>query len=186
MDRRQVWRAVLGELEISLSQATFETWFRRTALLRVDESTATFVLGVPSGFAKDWVDERYRSLIAQTLAKVVGYSVTLSVEVVSDAELDAHGALAAKGKGAATADTTARVTAPQESVRIVDRDAPARVTNLNARYTFATYVVGAGIVLRTRHHSRFPSDLVVHTTRSSCTAALVSVRRTCCTQLGTR
>lgn len=52
MDRRQVWRAVLGELEISLSQATFETWFRRTALLRVDESTATFVLGVPSGFAK--------------------------------------------------------------------------------------------------------------------------------------
>ena len=88
MDRRQVWRAVLGELEISLSQATFETWFRRTALLRVDESTATFVLGVPSGFAKDWVDERYRSLIAQTLAKVVGYSVTLSVEVVSDADAD--------------------------------------------------------------------------------------------------
>ena len=26
MDRRQVWRATLGELEISLSQATFETW----------------------------------------------------------------------------------------------------------------------------------------------------------------
>ena len=143
MDRRQVWRAVLGELEISLSQATFETWFRRTALLRVDESTATFVLGVPSGFAKDWVDERYRSLIAQTLAKVVGYSVTLSVEVVSDAELDAHGALAAKGKGVVATDVAPRVTAPQESVRIVDRDAPTRATNLNARYTFATYVVGA-------------------------------------------
>jgi len=143
MDRRQVWRAVLGELEISLSQATFETWFRRTALLRVDEPTATFVLGVPSGFAKDWVDERYRSLIAQTLAKVVGYSVTLSVEVVSDAELDAHGALTAKGKGVTSTDTAPRVTAPQESVRIVDREAPTRATNLNARYTFATYVVGA-------------------------------------------
>ncbi|MBJ7482198.1 MAG: ATP-binding protein, partial [Chloroflexi bacterium] len=143
MDQRQVWRAVLGELEISLSQATFETWFRRTALLRVDESTATFVVGVQSGFAKDWVDERYRSLIAQTLAKVVGYSVTLSVEVVSDAELDAHGALAAKGKGVASADTAPRVTAPQESVRIIDRDVPTRATNLNPRYTFATYVVGA-------------------------------------------
>jgi chromosomal replication initiator protein len=143
MDRRQVWRAVLGELEISLSQATFETWFRRTALLRVDESTATFVLGVPSGFAKDWVDERYRSLISQTLAKVVGYSVTLSVEVVSDAELDAHGALAAKAKGVASVDTAPRATAPQESVRIIDRDLPTRATNLNARYTFATYVVGA-------------------------------------------
>ena len=143
MDRRQVWRAVLGELEISLSQATFETWFRRTALLRFDEPTATFVLGVPSGFAKDWVDERYRSLIAQTLAKVVGYSVTLSVEVVSDAELDAHGALSAKGKGVTAADNAPRVTTPQESIRIVDREAPARATNLNARYTFASYVVGA-------------------------------------------
>ena len=143
MDRRQVWRAVLGELEISLSQATFETWFRRTALLRVDESTATFVLGVPSGFAKDWVDERYRSLIAQTLAKVVGYSVTLSVEVVSDSELDAHGALTAKGKGVVAADVAPRAAASQESVRIVDRDSSTRATNLNARYTFATYVVGA-------------------------------------------
>ena len=144
MDRRQVWRAVLGELEISLSQATFDTWFRRTALLRVDESTATFVLGVPSGFAKDWMGERYRSLIAQTLAKVVGYNVTLDVDVVSDAELDAHGALAAKGKGAVASDSTQRVAANYESVRIVDREAPARATNLNPRYTFATYVVEIG------------------------------------------
>ena len=53
MDQRQVWRATLGELEISLSQATFETWFRRTALIRVDEASSTFVLGVASGFSKD-------------------------------------------------------------------------------------------------------------------------------------
>ena len=90
MDRRQVWRATLGELEISLSQATFETWFRRTALLRVDEQSSTFTLGVASGFAKDWIEERYRSLIAQTIAKIVGYSVTLQVEVVSEDELDAQ------------------------------------------------------------------------------------------------
>ena len=57
MDQRQVWRATLGELEISLSQATFETWFRRTALIRVDEASSTFVLGVASGFAKDWIEE---------------------------------------------------------------------------------------------------------------------------------
>ena len=105
MDRRQVWRAVLGELEISLSQATFETWFRRTALLRVDEASSTFVLGVASGFAKDWIEERYRSLIAQTIAKIVGYSVTLTVEVVSEAELDERGALSARSKGVAAASS---------------------------------------------------------------------------------
>ena len=109
MDRRQVWRATLGELEISLSQATFETWFRRTALLRVDEQSSTFTLGVASGFAKDWIEERYRSLIAQTIAKIVGYSVTLQVEVVSEDELDAQGALA--GKKSASTDTSSQVRA---------------------------------------------------------------------------
>jgi chromosomal replication initiator protein len=144
MDRRQVWRATLGELEISLSQATFETWFRRTALLRVDEQSSTFTLGVASGFAKDWIEERYRSLIAQTIAKIVGYSVTLQVEVVSEDELDAQGALA--GKKSASTDTASQVrahTPSSDSVRVIDASEPARPTNLNARYTFATYVVGS-------------------------------------------
>lgn len=153
MDQRQVWRATLGELEISLSQATFETWFRRTALIRVDEASSTFVLGVASGFAKDWVEERYRSLIAQTIAKIVGYSVTLTVEVVSEAELDAHGALGSRSKSLAatsslTTETDANAGASasrgSDAVRIVDASEPARPTNLNARYTFATYVVGSG------------------------------------------
>jgi chromosomal replication initiator protein len=153
MDQRQVWRATLGELEVSLSQATFETWFRRTALIRVDEASSTFVLGVASGFAKDWVEERYRSLIAQTIAKIVGYSVTLTVEVVSEAELDAHGALGSRSK---SLPTTSNLTAESgagvgasasrsgDAVRIVDASEPTRPTNLNARYTFASYVVGSG------------------------------------------
>ena len=153
MDQRQVWRATLGELEISLSQATFETWFRRTALIRVDEASSTFVLGVASGFAKDWIEERYRSLIAQTIAKIVGYSVTLTVEVVSEAELDAHGALGSRNKGVSTTpgltaepDALARASTSRsgDAVRIVDASEPTRPTNLNARYTFATYVVGSG------------------------------------------
>ena len=153
MDQRQVWRATLGELEISLSQATFETWFRRTALIRVDEASSTFVLGVASGFAKDWIEERYRSLIAQTIAKIVGYSVTLTVEVVSEAELDEHGALGSRSKGVAatsslTTESEARTGASAsrsgDAVRIVDASEPTRPTNLNARYMFATYVVGSG------------------------------------------
>ncbi|MFZ9735918.1 MAG: chromosomal replication initiator protein DnaA [Candidatus Limnocylindrus sp.] len=144
MDRRQVWRATLGELEISLSQATFETWFRRTALIRVDEASSTFTIGVSSGFAKDWIEERYRSLIAQTIAKIVGYSVTLQVEVVSEAELDAHGALAGKRSASTDGATPLHAAVPAgDAVRVVDASEPTRPTNLNARYTFATYVVGS-------------------------------------------
>ena len=147
MDRRQVWRAALGELEVGLSRATFETWFRRSALLAVEEASNTFVIGVPTGFAKDWIEERYRSLLSQTLAKIVGYSVALRVDVVSEAELDENGAAAGVRTTATSgvdATTRSQGDAAVAAVRILEDGAPtAAPTNLNARYTFATYVVGA-------------------------------------------
>ena len=73
MDAKQVWRAALGELQVSLSPANFETWLRDTQLVDVDEQR--FRIAVPNGFAKDWLESRYRSLISQTLARIVGYSV---------------------------------------------------------------------------------------------------------------
>ena len=79
MDAKQVWRAALGELQVSLSPANFETWLKDTALVSVDESR--FRVAVPNGFAKDWLETRYRSLIAQTLARIVGYSVNVEFEV---------------------------------------------------------------------------------------------------------
>ena len=40
MDAKQVWRAALGELQVSLSPANFETWLRDTALVDVDDSAS--------------------------------------------------------------------------------------------------------------------------------------------------
>src|SRR6476659_11353272 len=79
MDAKQVWRAALGELQVSLSPANFETWLKETALISVDDTR--FRVAVPNGFAKDWLETRYRSLISQTLARVVGYSVNVEFEV---------------------------------------------------------------------------------------------------------
>lgn len=143
MDQRHVWRAVLGELELSLSQATYSTWFRRTALLRVDEASSTFVVGVASGFAKDWLEDRYRALIAQTISKIVGYSVTLHVEVVGEAALDAAGAsnvveVLPHNDGDAHDRGVHR-----DDVRITASEHESRPADLNPRYTFATYVVGS-------------------------------------------
>ena len=70
MDAKQVWRAALGELQVSLSPANYETWLRDTVLVDVDDTR--FKIAVPNGFAKDWLETRYRSLISQTLARIVG------------------------------------------------------------------------------------------------------------------
>ena len=45
MDAKQVWRAALGELQVSLSPANFETWLRDTQLVDVDEQR--FRIAVP-------------------------------------------------------------------------------------------------------------------------------------------
>jgi chromosomal replication initiator protein len=131
MDAKQVWRAALGELQVSLSPANYETWLKETRLVDVDEQR--FRIAVPNGFAKDWLETRYRSLISQTLARIVGYSV--QVEVVVDAATEAE-------------DEPGREPSPMPISPQV-RLEPTRVggeggaTNINPRYTFSNFIVGS-------------------------------------------
>ncbi len=136
MDAKQVWRAALGELQVSLSPANFETWLRDTQLVDVDEQR--FRIAVPNGFAKDWLESRYRSLISQTLARIVGYSV--QVEFVIGPTPESPGE---PEDAAATPATNGP--AQRQQVRLE----PTRVggeggsTYLNPRYTFANFIVGS-------------------------------------------
>ncbi|MCY7419501.1 MAG: chromosomal replication initiator protein DnaA [Chloroflexi bacterium] len=141
MDAKQVWRAALGELQVSLSPANFETWLKDTALVTVDDTL--FRVAVPSGFAKDWLESRYRSLISQTLARVVGYSVTLEFEVreVAPSErADSEDEPEAKEPAAAAAaKQPAKVRL--ESGRVGGPEGGS--VSLNPRYTFRTFIVGS-------------------------------------------
>ena len=128
MDTKHIWRAALGELQVSLSPANFETWLRNTALVDVDDTR--FRISVPNGFAKDWLETRYRPLISQTLARIVGYSV--QVEFVVQAEP------AGDEPPAAGAPPAAQVRV--EPTRV---GADGGASSLNARYTFANFIVGS-------------------------------------------
>src|SRR5262245_53730139 len=130
MDAKQIWRAALGELQVSLSPANFETWLRDTYLVEVDDQR--FRIAVPNGFAKDWLETRYRSLISQTLARVVGYSV--QVEFV----------VAGAGEAQVQAATVSAQPVRVEPTRVgAPEGAAAGATNLNQRYTFSNFIVGS-------------------------------------------
>ncbi|MEI6358494.1 MAG: chromosomal replication initiator protein DnaA, partial [Verrucomicrobiota bacterium] len=137
MDAKQVWRAALGELQVSLSPANFETWLRDTSLIEVDGPR--FRIAVPNGFAKDWLETRYRSLISQTLARIVGYSVQVEFVVSSVAAAPAAPAVGGEERPASPAAERS------QQVRLE----PTRVggeggaTNINPRYTFANFIVGS-------------------------------------------
>jgi chromosomal replication initiator protein len=133
MDAKQVWRAALGELQVSLSPANFETWLRDTQLVDVDEQR--FRIAVPNGFAKDWLETRYRSLISQTLARIVGYSVQVEFVIV------------AATAGSDASDQPDAPESPPAAPQV--RLEPGRVggeggsANLNPRYTFGNFIVGS-------------------------------------------
>src|SRR5215510_2822848 len=137
MDAKQVWRAALGELQVSLSPANFETWLRDTQLVDVDDQR--FRIAVPNGFAKDWLESRYRSLISQTLARIVGYSV--QVEFVISSAAGDGAAVPVDGGAAGTNGTNGRDGAGQQ-VRLE----PTRVggeggtSYINPRYTFTNFI----------------------------------------------
>ncbi len=122
MDANQVWRAALGELQVSLSPANFETWLKDTSLVEVDDNR--FRISAPNGFARDWLDNRYRTLISQTLARVVGGSVQVEFVVA-----DAPGPLPEQ--------------ASEEALPLPPASAGGNTINLNGRYAFSNFIVGS-------------------------------------------
>jgi chromosomal replication initiator protein len=139
MDAKQVWRAALGELQVSLSPANYETWLRDTQLVDVDEQR--FRIAVPNGFAKDWLETRYRSLISQTLARIVGYSVQVEFVVANPGPT--NGAEPSAHDGVPAADIVAGSSAQQVRVEPGRVGGDGGATNLNPRYTFANFIVGS-------------------------------------------
>ncbi len=138
MDAKQVWRAALGELQVSLSPANYETWLRDTQLVDVDEQR--FRIAVPNGFAKDWLETRYRSLISQTLARIVGYSVQVEFVVGAPSPNPTDGVA---DEGAVAAPAPPVNGSPQVRVEATRVGGEGGATNINPRYTFANFIVGS-------------------------------------------
>ncbi|SVC16647.1 uncharacterized protein METZ01_LOCUS269501, partial [marine metagenome] len=53
---REVWRAVLGALQLQLPRPTFETWLKLTEGVAYDDHV--FVVEAPNSFAVEWLERR--------------------------------------------------------------------------------------------------------------------------------
>jgi chromosomal replication initiator protein len=135
MSPEKAWKATLGELELQMTKATFNTWLKDTKL--VSAQNGAFTISVRNDYAKDWLENRLRDTIVRTLANIVGQPVTLHFVVAADDPPERSGAgdipepppapQSSNGNGRHSADTTL---------------APGGNTLLNNRYTFATFVAG--------------------------------------------
>jgi chromosomal replication initiator protein len=82
----QIWQTALGELQLQLTGATYNTWLGRTQLIACEDGT--FIIGVHNGYAKDWLENRLLSMVKRTLTGITGRSVEVRF-VVWNKEADA-------------------------------------------------------------------------------------------------
>ena len=65
MTNEELWKAVLGEMELSLSRANFTTWFKNTCVLSKDKNA--IVVSVPNGFIKEWLENKFNKRILDSV-----------------------------------------------------------------------------------------------------------------------
>lgn len=132
-----LWQAVLGEIELSVSRASFVTWFKNTRLLR--RSDEGLVVGVPNVFIKQQLERKFNDLVVETLKKN-------GVEA-SQIEYKIHAAVAIKKTvpedDRADVVLFDQVQTPPKKPRGSSLSHTYR-QGLNERYTFDNFVVGAG------------------------------------------
>ena len=76
---KAVWEAVLGDLQIQVNKANYETWLKKTYGLRFENGE--FIVGVPSAFVAEYLDKNQRSLVEKALGAVIRKDVEVTFQV---------------------------------------------------------------------------------------------------------
>jgi chromosomal replication initiator protein len=124
IDVKKLWDDALVNIELSITPANFKTWFRDTHIISIEDGTIT--LGVPSVFVRDWLQDKFQSLILKTLRELTPHARSVEYAVVQRSDRRHEG----------SKKQTVNAALPLEDYYINKSD------NLNPRYIFDTFVVG--------------------------------------------
>jgi chromosomal replication initiator protein len=122
MNGEQAWQAAVGQLQLEMPKATFDTWVRDTEFISYEDGN--FIIGAPNGFARDWLQSRLTSTVARLLAGIMNRTVEVRFVVWQNViePVEAH-----------------------EDAPGVSSQSSYHSSNnsLHKRYSFDTFVVGA-------------------------------------------
>jgi len=127
-----LWQSVLGEIELSVSHATFTTWFKNTEL--VDQNDSGVVISVPNIFAKKQFEVKFNNQVKNVLIKngVDPKQITYIINTT--------------GKRTRLNRETTISTPSQHAIEAImpSNSLASTVTGgLNPRYTFDNFIVGS-------------------------------------------
>jgi len=120
MTLEDIWNNSLLKIEEKVGSSIADLWFKPIKLLQLKEHQAT--VDIPNRFFKDWIEENYPDLIAESLGSTLGFPIDILYK--SEAK-------------------------PDPVIKKLDLKLETRRQNLakrgiylNPKYTFANFVVG--------------------------------------------
>ena len=148
MNAEQAWQSVLGQLQMEMPRASFDTWVRDTKPVSYQDGTLT--IGVRNAYARDWLESRLASTVSRLLVGIMNASVAVNFIVNgNDPEIMMEEAPRSSGQPEPSDPGYASHYSPQseterEGGAMAAFDQPGRPSNMNPRYLFETFVVGSG------------------------------------------
>ena len=146
MTNDQIWKAVLGEIELSLSRVNFVTWFKDTYICQFENNKV--IICVPSAFVKKWLEEKYHKNILKALENVSKEKV---VEIIYKVEIKKHdNKVVVVGDNSVSKNDDNNIS---EGLAPVNNFSSPQTNNsnggqnkfgLNSKYLFENFIVGKG------------------------------------------
>lgn len=127
----EVWRAVLGELQLQLPRPTFETWLKQTEGISCDGHS--LIVEVPTPFAVAWLERRMYQSIQKTVEKITQQPLDIQFQVKNR--------LNSEPMRPASANPGPQTPAVDE-LSLAAHGGRLQAPNLNPKYTFDSFVVG--------------------------------------------
>jgi len=125
MTKEELWQAVLAQIQLTISQANFATWFKDTGIASYKDGRV--LIFVPNSFAKEWLENKY----GKTIFKIL-YNLDKEIKEVKYTI----------GKSELKPIKKTPVSLPEAGQLEFEEFKINRETNLNPRYTFDNFVVG--------------------------------------------
>ncbi|WP_341531247.1 chromosomal replication initiator protein DnaA [Nostoc sp. UHCC 0302] len=130
MPIESLWSQVLERLQLELSRPTFETWIKTASAERLENNC--LVICTPNPFARNWLQKYYINTIAHVVQDILGHPVGIYITVAQGDEVSHLSERGVSGELPIQNNTTE-----------VIHNNSQKTTDLNSKYVFSRFVVGA-------------------------------------------
>jgi chromosomal replication initiator protein len=125
MQTDKIWQAALGELQIQVNKANYNTWLKDSR--GIDYANGVFTVAVPTAFIAEWLKGRLNSVVCRILSTITGSPTEVVFQVQAVNHDPAQGRVRLM---------------PDGGVSIKERSTTGRGTGFNTKYTFNTFIAG--------------------------------------------